>query len=276
MDARIGWGIVGVARTVGSSLRSPAVFPALLLALAALVPTSGRAAELRVLSGGAPQESLAALVPDFEARTGHRLAVTFAVVTELQRRLAAGERADLVLLPVPVIDGLVAAGTLRSEGRATLAVLATSVIVRAGAPLPDVSTPDAFRRALLSARSIVHATPGATPSGTHMARVLDRLGLADVVRGKVIHRPALDGGAALVAGGEAEIGVYPTSEVAHVPGVVIAGPLPEALQLRTVYGAAVASAAASPDAAAAFIAHLADPASRGAWTRAGFEPPAPP
>jgi molybdate transport system substrate-binding protein len=106
-----------------------------------------------------------------------------------------------------------------------------------------------------------------------MARMLEQLGSAEEMLSKVIHRPALDGGAELVARGEAELGLYPTSEVVHVPGLAIVGPLPPALQLRIVYGAAIAKDSAAPEVAAAFVNFLSDPAHRKDWTQAGFEPP---
>jgi len=224
------------------------------------------------MSGGAPQELLAALKPEFENRTGHKAIFSFAVITTLEQRLASGERTDVVLMPVPVIDKLVHAGSLRAN-RATLGVLGISVIVRQGAAKPDISTPDRLRQALLKARSVVHATPTATPSGAHMARVLEQLGIAEQMQSKVIHRPALAGGADLVAKGEAELGLYPTSEVVHVPGVAIVGPLPPALQLRIVYGAAIARDSATPEAASAFIDFLLASDNRKAWLQAGFEPP---
>ena len=240
---------------------------------ALLGSSAGWSAELRVMSGGAPQEVVAALTPEFENQTGHKVTFTFAVITALQERLAKGEKTDVVLKPIPVIDQLVQTGTLRAENRATLGVLGISVIVRQGAAKPDISTPDRLRQALLKARSVVHATPTATPSGAYLARVLEQLGIAEQMQSKVIHRPALAGGADLVATGEAELGLYPTSEVVHVPGVAIVGPLPPALQLRIVYGAAIARDSAAPEAAAVFIDFLSAPENRKAWLQAGFEPP---
>ena len=160
------------------------------ISLSPLWSTRGWSADLRVMSGGAPQELLAALKPEFENRTGHKAIFSFAVITTLEQRLASGERTDVVLMPVPAIDKLVHAGSLRAENRATLGVLGISVIVRQGAAKPDISTPDRLRQALLKARSVVHATPTATPSGAHMARVLEQLGIAEQMQSKVIHRPA--------------------------------------------------------------------------------------
>jgi molybdate transport system substrate-binding protein len=126
---------------------------------------------------------------------------------------------------------------------------------------------------MLNSRAIAVAPPGMTPSGTHMGKLFEKLGIADAVKGKAIHRPALEGGVELVAGGEAEIGFYPKSEVIGFDGLSIVGPLPAEIQLTTIYGAAVTANSAAPDAAAAFIAFLTDPARRAAWAQGGFEPP---
>jgi molybdate transport system substrate-binding protein len=235
--------------------------------------TSAGAADIRVMSGGAPQEALAVLTPEFEKQTGHKVNFTFAVITELRKRLAAGEKTDMVLMPVPIIDGYVKEQKMRGDGRATLGGVGITVIVRQGSALPDISTPDAFRKALLDARAVVHSTPTATPSGAHMAKVIEQMGIREAMQKKLIYRPALDGGVDVVVKGEADIGIYPMSEVAHVKGVTLVGPLPEALQSITVYGAAAMSDNVAPDPALAFIKFLADPANRGHWRDAGFVPP---
>ncbi|SRR5258707_12092259 len=233
---------------------------------------SASAADINVMSGGAPQEALAVLVPQFEQRTGHKLVFSYAVISALQQRLAAGEKTDLVLMPVSAIDKLVQDGKLKAEGRGVLGVLGITVIVREGAAKPDISTPDAFRKMLLAARSVVHSST-ATPSGAHLKRVIEQLGIADAVKDKLTLRPALDGGVELVAKGEAEIGIYPTAEVIHVKGVAIVGPLPAPIQLNNVYGTAVAAGNAAPEPALAFIRFLTDAANRKVWKEAGFDPP---
>jgi molybdate transport system substrate-binding protein len=242
------------------------------LAVVSAASTPAISAEIRVLSGGAPQEALAVLVPQFEKATGHKLIFTFAVISALQQKLAAGEKTDMVLLPVPAIDKLIQDGKLKADGRGVLGGLGITVIVREGAPKPDISTPDAFRATMLAARSVVHSST-ATPSGVHLKRVIEELGIADAMKDKTTLRPALDGGAALVASGEAELGMYPTSEVIHVKGVSLVGPLPGKLQLNTVYGAAVAADNAAPEPAMAFIKFLTDAANRKVWKDAGFDPP---
>lgn len=228
------------------------------------------AAEIRVVSGGAPREALAILTPEFEKQTGHTVKYKFTVPTV--QALDAGETTDMVLMPLPVIDAYVKAGKMRAEGRATMGQVGVSVIVRQGAARPDISTPESFRKTLLDARSVVHS-PAATPSGAQMAKVIEQLGIADAMQKKTVHRAVLDGGVDLVANGEAEIGLYPTSAVAHVKGITLVGSLPSALQRGTVYAAAVSAENASPEHALAFIKFMADPANRKHWKEAGFDPP---
>jgi molybdate transport system substrate-binding protein len=234
---------------------------------------SAPAAEIRVMSGGAPQQVLAVLTPEFEKQTGHTVKFSFAVITALRQRLDAGEKTDMVLLPVPVIEAYVKAGKMRADGWAALGNVGIVVIVKEGAPPPDISTPDRFRDALLQARAVVYSTPTATPSGAHMAKVIDQLGIADVIQKKVVYRPALEGGVELVAKGQADIGMYPASEVVSVKGTTVVGPLPQTLQLNIVYGAAITTDNTQPGPALAFVKFLSAPENRKYWKQAGFDPP---
>jgi molybdate transport system substrate-binding protein len=243
------------------------------LAALSLTATAALAADIRVYSGGAPKEALVVLTPEFEKQTRHTVHYTYAVISELQKKFAAGERPDMVLMPAPAIEALIKAGVLKGEPRPILGSTGIGVIVRKGAAHPDISTPDNVRNALLAARSIVHANPQATPSGAHLARVTEQLGLTEALKPKVVYSNALDGGAALVSKGEAEIGIYPISEIISVEGVAVVGPLPRELQSLITYGAALVADNASPEPAQAFIKFLADPANRRHWSKAGFEPP---
>jgi molybdate transport system substrate-binding protein len=229
--------------------------------------------DIKVYSGGAPKEALVVLTPQFEQRTGHKVHFTYAVISELQKKLAAGDNPDMVFMPTPAIDALVKAGTLRAQPRAVLGSVGIGVIVRAGAPRPDISTPENFKTALLNARAIVHANPNATPSGAHLAKVTQELGIDAELQSKLTYSNALDGGVERIAKGEAEMGIYPVSEVIAVKSVALVGLLPPALQSLIVYGAAVLTASAAPEPAGAFIAFLTDTSHRSVWTDAGFEPP---
>lgn len=230
-------------------------------------------AEIQVYSGGAPKEALAVLTPEFEAKAGHRVKYTYAVISEIQKKLAAGEKPDMVFMPTPAVDALVKAGTLRAQPRAVMGSVGIGVIVREGTPHPDISAPEHFRAALLNARSVVHANPAATPSGAHLGRITEQLGIAAALEGKRTFSNALDGGVDMITRGEAEIGIYPVSEVIAVKGIALVGLLPPALQSLIVYEAAVLTANAAPEPAGALIAFLSEPANRPRWKQAGFDPP---
>jgi molybdate transport system substrate-binding protein len=225
------------------------------------------------MSGGAPKEAFAALAPQFEKASGDQVTFTYAVTKVIDEKLAAGEKPDILVLPVPLLDGLQKAGKIRADRRGTLGIVSLSVVVGAGVAKPDISTPETFRNALLAARSVVHSTPGVTPSGTHLGMLMEKLGIGADMAKKTTHKPALDGGVQLVGRGEAELGIYPTSEIVNIGGLVVVGPVPESLTLKIVYGAGVTTTATAPDAAAAFIAFLTDGANRAQWSHAGFDPP---
>jgi molybdate transport system substrate-binding protein len=229
-------------------------------------------ATLRVFSGGAPQEVFKQLTPPFERQSGHKVEYVFAVMSALREKVAACEPADVLVMPTNLLDGYEKDGGVRREGRAVLGLVGIYAVVRAGAPTPDLSTANRVKQAMLNARAITHATPGETPSGTHMGKLIESLGIAKAMKGKILHRSALRGGVDVVASGEAEIGFYPKSEVIN-PRLSLAGPLPAALQLTTIYGAAVSTRSAMPETGAAFIAFMSDPKHRAIWTDGGFDPP---
>ena len=245
------------------------------LMLAALASISGSAAlgaDIHVMTGGAPKEVLAVLTPQFEQQTGHKVHFTYIVIAAMQRKLAAGERPDMVLMPVPAIDARVKDGILRGDARAALGTVRIGLVVRKGAAAPDISTPEHFKKGVLDARSMVHSNPAATPSGAHLAKVWEQLGIADAMKPKLTFRNALDGGAESVMNGEAEIGLYPLSEVIAERGITVVGLIPQEVQLNTVYGAAVLTANAAPEPAIAFVKFLAAPANARRWKDGGFEP----
>lgn len=250
----------------------------IILLLAAILvqflPPAG-ATEITVMSGGAPKEVLGALIPEFEKLTGHRVKVSYVLISALRQKILFGEMTDLVIMPNTAIDNLVETRKLSEEGRETFGALKLVAIVRKDAPQPDISTPEGFRSALLKARSVIYSTPTSTPSGAHMANLLSQLDIADVVEKKVTYRPALEGGVAMVADGTAELGIYPSSEVIHVNGVTSLGELPDAFQINLVYGAAVTAANKETGPALALIRYLASPDNRPVWQKMGFGLPPP-
>ncbi len=228
---------------------------------------------IHVMSGGAPKEVFALLERKFEQQTGNKVQFTYAVITELREKLSTGATADVLVLPMPVLDSLAEDGKVRADSRGTFGAVGIDVVVKEGAPRPDISSKEKFRAAMLAAHSVVHATPGKTPSGTHLGKVMEQLGIADAIAKKVILKPALDGGVQLVAAGQAEIGIYPASEVTGVKGLTFVGPLPAEINLEIVYGAAVTTDSAAPSAASAFVKFMAAPENRPVWKEGGFEPP---
>ncbi len=225
---------------------------------------------LRIFSGGAPQQVLRALSPEIETAIGRRVDFTFALVSEIARRLVDGELVDLVLLPVPLLDVLGKTVALRPETRSQIARVGIGVIVRADAPRPDISSADAVRAMLLAARKVALPDPS-TPSGSHLARVMVQLGIAEAMAAKSIHKGAIHGGGELVARGEADAGLYLVSEVRTVANLEIVGLLPPEVQSHVVYGAAVPASNAAPEDALAFIRFVTDPARAAMWRAGGFE-----
>ena len=236
----------------------------------AMVSPAVRAADIRVFSGGAPQQVLQSLAPEFERASGHRTQFTFAVVGAIQQKIEAGERPDLILLPVPLMNAIDKAVPLRPESRAVLARVGIGVIVRDGAARPDISTPEAVRAMLLSARKVALSEPS-TPSGGHLVRQFTQLGIADAMTPKLVAKNAIDGGAALVASGEADIGLYLLSEVQTFKGTTVVGLLPTPVQSFVVYGTGIPAANAAPEPGIALIKFAIDPARGERWKAGGFE-----
>jgi molybdate transport system substrate-binding protein len=232
------------------------------------------AADIHVMSGGAPKEVLAVLTPEFEKQTGHKVHFTYIVISAMQQKLSAGEKPDMVLMPVPALAAQAKAGVTRQEPQVRLGTVSVGFVVKEGAAKPDISSLDAFKKTMLAAKSVVHANPAATPSGAHLAKTWETLGIADAMKPKVTFSNALDGGVAAIAKGEAEVGLYPLSEVISEKGVTVVGLIPQEIQLNTVYAAGVLAANASPEPAIAFIKFLANPSNAKHWKDAGFEPAA--
>lgn len=216
----------------------------LFLALIVILAVAGAAArvvaeEIRVLAAGAVQAAVEKLRPGFERDSGHVLTVSYDTVGALRDRATRGEAADVIILSAAGIDALDTQSRLLAGSRRVIGSIGVGVAVRKGAPVPDISTPDKLRAALLAARSIAHADParGAT-AGMHFARVIERLGLKDVLRERITVLPFGGEIAEAVAQGRFEIGISQASEIATHPGVVLAGRLPGELALDTVYAGA--------------------------------------
>ena len=230
-------------------------------------------AEVRVFVGGGVTGPVREAGAAFARRSGHTLVYVSDTTGALQKRLAAGERADLVIVAGPAMETLQKENRVVAGTRVDLARALIGVGVRAGAPSPDLSTPETFKAALLKARSVSYVNPasGGT-SGTYFEGLLQRMAIAEAMKTKIVYRTQGSEVAAAVASGEAELGITFTSELQPNPGVRVAGTLPAAIQLPTIYAAAIPTTAASGDAARAFLRTLAGAEGRAALTKAGLEP----
>ena len=260
----------------GESVKSAAIGAVSMLAWLGAA-AGAAAADIRVFCTGAPAATAKAVAEDFAKASGHHFSFAIGQPAAIQERLAAGEKADVVIVPAPVAAKLASSGAMRGDSVVALARVGIGVVVRAGAPLPDISDAAAIRRLLIKAHTIVYPDPtsGGGSAGRAIAQMIERMGLAAVVRPKLTRTSAIGGGVALVAAGKAEVGFFNISEILPVPGVTLAGPLPPPLQSYIVFAAAIPLSNTTPEPAAAFIAALATPAAQEAWRNSGMEPVAP-
>jgi molybdate transport system substrate-binding protein len=238
--------------------------------------SASECAELKVLAANGIQAVVEDLGPKFERATGHKLAITFSTGGATVKRAQDGEAADVVIAPRPGIDSLVKNGKVSTDSVTALASTGISVAIRKGTPKPDISSPEALKHTLLSAKSITYLNPAdGGASGIHFAMVLDRLGIANEMKSKTIFAPKTGAVGVLVASGEAEIGVLQFQLLFSVPDIEIVGPLPGDLQDSTVFSAAIMSSAKDVEVSKAFITFLRTPSAAALIKAKGMEPAAP-
>ena len=227
------------------------------LVLAVLLAASrADAAEIKVLSTVGMQPALPELFAQFEAATGHKIAVTWGLAAVLKTKFQeGGAPADVVVLTAPLVEDLVKQGKVAADSRKDVARSGVGVAVKAGAPKPDISTPEALKAAVLAAKSVGFAQQGA--SGVAFAKALERLGIAEQVKAKY-KDTGTKAGEMLVAG-EIELGASQIPELMAVPGVEVVGPLPAELQTVTIFSVGLATGVPEPGAAKALIEFLAGP-----------------
>jgi molybdate transport system substrate-binding protein len=230
-------------------------------------------AKIKVLSAGAVESMVTALGNEFARANGHDLDLNFATVGALRERLSGGETADLAVLSESAVAALNKTGLFVPDSIKNLGRTRTGVAIRDGAPKPDISTPEAFKRTLLNAKAVSYTDPkGGGSSGLFFAGVLERLGIADQVnKTAVLKKRGYEVGHAL-ADGEADIGTTFISELLTVKGVTVIGPMPGDLDNPNTYTGAVMAGSAHCEPAGALLAALSDPASRTRWIAAGLEP----
>jgi molybdate transport system substrate-binding protein len=240
-------------------------------ALALLAQAAAQAADITVLSAAAVQVPVTELAERFEQATGNHVRFEFSTAGGVENKVRGGAHPDLVINAAERLQALAAGGFVAPGAARSLGIVRMGVALRKGGKVPDLSSVDAFRASLLGAQSIAYGDParGAT-TGIHFAKVLERLGIQDAVKAR--SRLAANGldVMKMVAAGEAEIGVTQISEILHVKGDTLVGPLPAELQLASDY--AVALGSATPQAAAAQFAELlVSEEGRARFRHAGFE-----
>lgn len=257
-------------------MRLPVATANIGLVLLLVVGGAAESAELKVLAANGIQAVVEDLGPKFERATGHKLSIAFATGGATVKRAQDGEAADVVIAPRPGIEGLVKNRKVAADNVTALASTGISVAVRKGASKPDISSPEALKRALLAAKSITYLNPAdGGASGIHFAKVLDRLGIANEMKSKTIFAPKTTAVGAMVANGEAEIGVLQFQLLFAVAGIEIIGPLPGDLQDATVFAAAIMDDAKEAEAAKALIHFLRSPEAAAVIKAKGMEPTAP-
>jgi molybdate transport system substrate-binding protein len=221
--------------------------------LSALIAgTAAKAAEITVVASAGPlPDVMGTLLPMFESATGNKVKISFKAGPALTDDVKQGA-ADLVITDSEVVDALATSGDVAGNGKTLLMISKVGIAVKAGAPKPDVSTPDKLKAALTAAKTVGYSQ-GA--SGRHFLTVIEKLGIADAVKTKGVVVQGRPVGAA-IASGEAEIGVQQVAELRPVPGVDQFGELPPELQKQIPYSAGVAAKSKDPATARALVAFL--------------------
>lgn len=232
--------------------------------------SEARAAEIAVFAAAAVQEPFEAVVERFEHDTGTKVAATFGSVGAIQNKLKAGAKADLVVLSTPVVMAAEKDGNAKAGSRAVLGRVEIGVAVRDGMPSPDISTVDAFKQTLLNAKSVSYTDPaGGGTAAVFVAGLLDRLGVAEAIKGKALKFNTGREVVGALLKGDAALGIGFTSEFVVVKGVKVVGALPKEIEFVNEYSAYIPAKSDAAEAAQALLTYLARPASRDLFKAAG-------
>jgi len=231
---------------------------------------TARSDEINVLAVIAVKEAYLELVPQFEKSSAHKVVTTWSGTADMMKRMKAGEGGvDLLIMAAGSIEELARLGKIEPGSPVDFAKSIVGVAVRAGAPKPDISSADALKRAVLSAKSIGYSSG---PSGVHVAGLFQRWGIAEQLQPKIKQPPSGGFVGDLVARGEIEIGFQQVAELVHISGIDFLGPLPPDVQLVTVLTGGVHSGAKHPGAAKAWVQFLASPAAAPIMAKNGLVP----
>jgi len=256
------------ARHLQSSAKAAPVIRAAAIFFLVTILTHGsaaKAAEIKVFTARAIATVLDKIGPEFERTTGHKLNVISGFGPIFVKQINAGESFHILVSLASPIDGLVKGGKILADTRTNLVRSGVGVEVRAGAPKPDISSVEAFKRALLNAKSIGYLKVAGVP------QLIDRLGITDAIKSKVT-MPDTDIVSELVAKGEIELGIVVITQILTTPGVELVGPLPPEIQFYTVFTAGVSANSKAPDAARDLIRFLTSPTAVPVIKSQGMEP----
>jgi molybdate transport system substrate-binding protein len=229
------------------------------------------AADLKVISAGAVRGVVGGMIDEYSLKTGHKFQVTVGPTGLLRDTIASGAPADLVIVSAPLMTELEKTGKITPGSRVDIGRVGLGVVVRAGTPSPDIATPEAVKRALISAKVIAYTDPKLRATSVeHLMTFADAMGIKDQVTAKGLIATGGNDAAAKVAEGKADIAVVLISDIHHKDAKLV-GPLPEAIQLWTVYAAAIPASSTDPANARAFIAALTGEDMRKRWSDSGFE-----
>jgi molybdate transport system substrate-binding protein len=233
------------------------------------VPVMAQAAELKVIAGGSMTAPINQLSPEFEKASGHKLSIHFDSTPNIIARVNSGTPFDVVVVPVDVFKDAAAKTRFAPGATVDIARVGYGMVVRAGAAKPDISTPDAFKKALLAASSVAYLPSSA--AGAYVTKVFERLGIVEEMKAKTKVQASPAQIPQAVAKGEAEIGLF-LSNVLIAPGVEMVGPFPGDLQQELVFASAVAADSKEADAAKALIDYLRSPAATAVIKATGMTP----
>ena len=225
-------------------------------------------AEIKVLSSIATREAYNELGPQFERASGDKVITTWAGTVDIDKRMAAGEVHDLVVISSTELDELIKQGHLAAGSRVDLARCGIGVAVRAGAPKPDIGSADALKRTLLAAKTVGY-TSG--PSGVYMGGLIERMGIAADIKPKFRSVPSGGTIGTIVASGDCEIGFQQISELVHIKGIDYVGPLPAEVQRVTIFSTGIPVGAKNPDGAKKLVKFLTTPAAAAEMGKHGLE-----
>ena len=233
--------------------------------------TGACAAELKVFVGGAMTETVEKIGAEFAKKSGNKLDYVSDTTGALQKRLAAGEKADVVVVTAAGLDAMQKESRIAGGSRTDLVRALIGVAMKPGGKAPDLSSTDSFKASLLAARSVSYVDPKAGgTSGTYFEGLLKKMGITDQMKSKIVYRNQGSEVADAVAKGDAELGISFIAELAPNKGLRVAGPLPQEIQSPTDYVAAVTTVSANPDAARAFIQAMTSPAGGAVFKAAGL------